>query len=43
MKLLLAWLSLGQIWVKGTIMNHGGVPYAISNPEGMLNDQKLDC
>ena len=40
MILLLAWLSFGKILVKGAIMNHGGVPYAISNPEGMLNAQK---
>ena len=41
MILLLAWLSFGQMWVKGAIMNHGGVPYAISNPEGMFNCSEI--
>ena len=43
MTLILAWLFCSQVLVKGSIMNHGGVPYAISNPEGLLNDQDIKC
>ena len=39
MILLVAWLGLSQVLVEGSIMNHGGVPYAISNPEGVSSDQ----
>ena len=40
MILLVLWLGFSQVLVEGSIMNHGGVPYAISNPEGGLSDPK---
>ena len=40
MILLVLWLGFSQVFVDGSIMNHGGVPYAISNPEGVLSDQR---
>ena len=39
MILFVLWLGLSKVLVDGSIMNHGGVPYAISNPEGRLSDQ----
>ena len=40
MILFVLWLGLSKVLVDGSIMNHGGVPYAISNPEGGLSDQR---